>query len=165
MSTSITAYESQLTESYASVESALESLRDNVRSSVVTGAQYGAILTEAQKRHKGDFWTWMQSLVPGVRQEVIIFALRSYKAQMRNPELNDASQLSFALAGGDEASNGNEGHKQQATAFSAFSQAALTLTAKINKIRATPIDELDPAVKTSLRSQLKPLVEFWEALQ
>lgn len=159
-------YEAGIVEMYGFVQDSLDELRRQTVETVRHGAQLGACIHEGRRKHRDEFWGWMRGLTPDVREDVVKFALRAYLFRERNPELDDPSQLTFALASGDEPEpTTGEAQKRDAGEIAALTRQVMSLTAQLNRMKSTPVKRWDPSVKASVREMLRPLVEVWEMLR
>lgn len=166
MSTTITEYEARearAIELIPQVESALTAVDGQVVYAVQLGAELGQHLEELAKRHKGEEGTWLASLCANTR--VTDFAMRSAKVMRRNPELNDPSQLTFALLDSPEASSGERPSRADGTdttALLGYSQKLRLLFAKWGEDRVSewPVHRREAFVRA-----VSPLVELLKRVQ
>ena len=155
-------YEGEICELYPQVAQQLETLKSVTVDTVRQGAQLGAYLNEASKRHKDQLWTWLQTLPVGCSHNVIAFAQRAYKHSQRHPELDDASQLTFALALDQGRAEGNQ--RPQRHGFDVVDvvkpwQRAVIAFRKLEQTK--PVGQWSKAEKQGLREIIEPL---WRAL-
>ena len=166
MSTTITEYEARearAVELIPQVESALAAVDGQVVYAVQLGAELGQHLEELAKRHKGEEGSWLASLCGNSR--VTDFAMRSAKVMRRNPELNDPSQLTFALLDSPEATSGDRPSRADGTdttALLGYSQKLRLLFAKWgeDKVNEWPQHRRDAVVRA-----VSPLVELLKKVQ
>jgi len=166
MSTTITEYEARearAVELIPQVEAALTGLDGHVVDAVKLGAELGQHLEELAKRHKGEEGSWLVSLCGNSR--VTDFAMRAAKVMRRNPELNDPSQLTFALLDSPEATSGDRPSRADGTdttALLGYSQKLRLLFAKWgeDKVNEWPQHRRDAFVRA-----VSPLVELLKKVQ
>ena len=157
-----TPYEAGICETYSQVETMLDELRQQTVQTVRSGAQLGAYVSEAAKAHRDQFWAWLESLPIAARRDVITFAARAYKHVQRHPEIEDASQLTFALAIEQGRDDSRAGQSRHAEGISVVLEAVEKTVVRWRKYAAEhPISEWSDADKRILRKMLEPL---WEAL-
>jgi hypothetical protein len=166
MSTTITEYEARekrAVELIPLVDEKLKWLDLEVVEAVKLGAELGQHLEELSKRHKGEEGSWLASLCGNSR--VTDFAMRAAKVMRRNPELNDPSQLTFALLDSPEASSGERPSRTDGTdttALLGYSQKLRLLFAKWgeDKVNEWPLHRRDAFVRA-----VSPLVELLKRVQ
>jgi hypothetical protein len=166
MSTTLDEYEARearAKELIPQVESALGAVDGQVVYAVQLGAELGQHLEELAKRHKGEEGTWLASLCGNSR--VTDFAMRAAKVMRRNPELNDPSQLTFALLDSPEATSGERPSRADGTdttALLGYSQKLRLLFAKWgeDKVNEWPQHRRDAFVRA-----VSPLVELLRRVQ
>ena len=166
MSTTITEYEARearAVELIPQVEAALTRLDGHVVDAVKLGAELGQHLEELAKRHKGEEGSWLASLCGNSR--VTDFAMRAAKVMRRNPQLDDPSQLTFALLDSPESSSGERPSRADGTdttALLGYSQKLRLLFAKWgeDKVNEWPQHRRDAFVRA-----VSPLVELLKRVQ
>ena len=166
MSTTIIEYEARevrAVELIPQVESALAAVDGQVVYAVQLGAELGQHLEELAKRHKGEEGTWLASMCANTR--VTDFAMRSAKVMRRNPQLDDLSQLTFALLDSPEATSGDRPSRADGTdttALLGYSQKLRLLFAKWgeDKVDQWPQHRRDAFVRA-----VSPLVELLKRVQ
>ena len=166
MSTTINEYEARearAVELIPQVESALAAVDGQVVYAVQLGAELGQHLEELAKRHKGEEGSWLAALCGNTR--VTDFAMRAAKVMRRNPELNDPSQLTFALLDSPEATSGDRPSRADGTdttALLGYSQKLRLLFAKWgeDKVNEWPKHRRDAVVRA-----VSPLVDLFKRVQ
>lgn len=166
MSATLTEYEARearAIELIPQVEAALQGLDGHVVDAVKLGAELGQHLEELAKRHKGEEWTWLASLCSNSR--VSDFAMRAAKVMRRNPELNDPSQLTFALLDSPEATSGDKPSRADGTdttALLGYGQKLRLLVAKWGEDR---VHEWPKARRDMFVRAVSPLAELLKKVQ
>ena len=166
MSTTLDEYEAREQRAIAlipQVEGALATLDMNVVHAVKLGAELGQHLEELAKRHKGEEGSWLASLCGNSR--VTDFAMRAAKVMRRNPELNDPSQLTFALLDSPEATSGDRPSRADGTdttALLGYSQKLRLLFAKWGEDR---VSEWPAHRREAFVRAVSPLVELLKRVQ
>jgi hypothetical protein len=166
MSTTLDEYEARekrAVELIPQVENALAAVDGQVVYAVKLGAELGQHLEELAKRHKGEEGSWLVALCGNTR--VTDFAMRAAKVMRRNPELDDPSQLTFALLNSPEATSGERPSRADGTdttALLGYSQKLRLLFAKWgeDKVNEWPQHRRDAFVRA-----VSPLVDLLKRVQ
>ncbi len=158
-----TDYAAQICLQIPIVEAGLEALRESTRQTVNDGARLGGLVDEGRRQHKENLWTWLSALPVQARAFTIRFALRAHRAKLRSPELEDASQLSFALAApsAETASETDSRPAPQARDESGFSEI-LKLAGRLASLvakqqHAAPFPRWRPVTRLAVQMALLPL--------
>ena len=169
MSTELTqAYDTELTDLLPQWADRITQLQETVREQVIFGAHVGALITEGSKKHKADMWDWLKGLHPDIREAHVRIAIKAYHYRERNPELDDVSQLTFALSLGEASPSDNgDGLTRYASGENDVTQQLSVLMkawAGFNRLQRTPVDKWDSAVRRGFKEQLRPFVELYNKL-
>lgn len=168
MSTEASIYAQEFPRLYAEAEHRLASQSELIRENVIHLAQLGAVVITLRGEHKEDFWGYLRTLHPDVRENTIRIALKAYTYRERHPELEDTSQLTFALATGTDThdqSDHREDNARPDNEIVAITKGFLRLTAQLNRLRRVPAPSWDPAVRRSIMEHLRPIVEFYNSIE
>ena len=166
MSTTITEYEARearAIELIPRVEGALAAVDGQVVFAVKLGAELGQHLEELAKRHKGEEGTWLASLCSNSR--VSDFAMRAAKVMRRNPELNDPSQLTFALLDSPEATSGDKPSRADGTDTTALLGYGQKLRLLVAKWGEDKVHEWPKARRDMFVRAVSPLAELLTKVQ
>ena len=166
MSTTITEYEARearAIELIPQVEGALAAVDGQVVYAVKLGAELGQHLEELAKRHKGEEGTWLASLCGNSR--VSDFAMRAAKVMRRNPELNDPSQLTFALLDSPEATSGDKPSRADGTDTTALLGYGQKLRLLVAKWGEDKVHEWPKARRDMFVRAVSPLAELLKRVQ
>jgi len=168
MSTLTIAFDTELADLLPQWAARIEQLQSTVRQQVAFGAHIGSLIHEGGRGHREDFWEWLRSLHPAVREDHVRIALKAYHFRAKHPELEHVSQLTFALSCGESSARDPDDiapdKAREGTEFSEITTVCMRLTAQINRLQRTPVKQWDPAVKRSLKELLRPLMEVFQSL-
>lgn len=146
--------------------SALEQFHDTLRETVTLGAYGGALIDAAHRQHREDFWAYLRTLDPDVREAHITIALRAYHYRERHPDPADVSQLNFLLSDGDSAPTDGTAPQSRATSDIAEGiKIGSKFGAWLNRQLRTPPSKWDPALRRSIRELLRPWAELFQTLE
>lgn len=167
--TLVPAYQEEIVRLIPETEDALDALRQQIRATVGTGAQLGAMIDEARRAHRDDLWSWLAALPVSASQEIIRFALRAYRAKQKDPTLGDPAQLSFALIGDSAAdSTADDSDPPQSSGGGEWVALIKNLQrdlALITRLQQTvPLAQWTPVVRDNVRRALAPYVDLHKKL-
>ena len=159
--TTITEYEARearALELIPKVEVALAGVDGLVVHAVELGAELGQHLEELAKRHKDDAGVWLMSICGNTR--ILDFAMRSARIMRRNPELNDPSQLTFALLNSPEATSTEKPTRNDGTDTTALLGHTQKLRLLFAKWGEDKVQEWPQHRREAFVRAVSPLVEL-----
>ena len=163
------AEEVEIRELHAEVARGLDELRENVCEVARKGAAMGQHITGWKKHARvhtdEEFWNKLRKVDATIREDVVRFALRSLQAQRKCLALDDASQLTFALAlpGEDAGGAAPAPVRRESNELLLLTNACQrTLGFMREWQEREPVAKWPASVKQSVRDTLEPLVRLYE---
>lgn len=162
------AEEAEIRELHAEVAEGLDALRENVCEVARKGAAMGQHIAgwkkHAHVRTDEEFWNKLRKLDATIREDVVRFALRSLQAQRKCALLDDASQLTFALAlpGEDAAAERGVPQRRESNELLLLANACQRTLGFIREWQERePMAKWPASVRQSVRETLEPLVKLY----